>query len=75
MINENAGLEGIKISTPDHDELCKAVRCDVCLNKVPLSVAKSAEGLDYVHYFCGLNCLEKWQAQAQTKVKATPGNK
>lgn len=56
----------------ENDEPGGVARCEVCLTEVPLSVAKSVGGLDYVRHFCGLNCLEKWQAQARSKAKATP---
>ena len=62
----------IKNSVRDDSGSLEVVHCEACMTEVPLSVAKSAEGLDYVHFFCGLNCLEKWQAQAQTKAKTAP---
>lgn len=36
------------------------VSCDVCLVEIPQSEARSAEGQDYVRYFCGLDCYERW---------------
>ena len=36
------------------------VKCEVCLKEIPRSEAKSAEAIDYVVYFCGLECYEKW---------------
>ncbi len=43
------------------------VKCEVCMKEIPKSEAKSPETVDYVMYFCGLECYAKWQAQAQTK--------
>jgi hypothetical protein len=40
------------------DEL---VACDVCLREVPRSEAVVPEAADYVAYFCGLRCFEKWK--------------
>jgi len=37
------------------------VACDVCLKEIPRSEAKVEETNDYVAYFCGLPCYEKWQ--------------
>ena len=37
------------------------VCCCVCLTEVPLSVAQSVEGVDYVYNFCGSDCHEKWR--------------
>lgn len=39
------------------------VKCGVCLTEIPATVAKTFDGPDYVHYFCGLDCLGKWQEQ------------
>ena len=39
------------------------VSCEVCLTEIPKSVARSYEGPDYVYYFCGGDCYQKWQAQ------------
>lgn len=41
-----------------------SVACEVCLKEIPRSVARSLEGPDYVYYFCGQDCYEKWQAGA-----------
>ena len=65
MNRDSGNSAGNKISACDDEGPDKVVRCELCITEVPLSVAKSAEGLDYVHYFCGLNCLQKWQAQGQ----------
>jgi len=37
------------------------IACDVCLKEIPKSVAQSHEGPDYVYYFCGPACYEKWR--------------
>jgi hypothetical protein len=39
------------------------VACEVCLKEVPRSEAAVAEARDYVAYFCGLECYEKWKSQ------------
>lgn len=40
------------------------VTCEVCLREVPISEAKVPEATDYVAYFCGLDCYEKWKNQS-----------
>ena len=40
------------------------VACDVCLKEIPRSEAKVEEASDYVAYFCGLPCFEKWQQES-----------
>jgi uncharacterized protein DUF3330 len=41
------------------------VKCEVCLKEIPKSEAKCAEAVEYVAYFCGLDCYQQWQANAQ----------
>ena len=53
----------------DKKILEQAVACEVCTKEVPLSAAKTAEGIDYVMYFCGLECLEAWQEQKAEREK------
>lgn len=47
----------------------QAVPCEVCMKEVPLSAAKTAEGIDYVMYFCGLECHEAWQKRRAEREK------
>ena len=68
MTSDNVNPRDAKISTSDPEKRAEVVQCDVCLTEVPLSVAKSVEGLDYVHYFCGLDCLQTWLDQANAKI-------
>lgn len=39
------------------------VPCNVCQHEVPTSEALLAEAVDYVVYFCGLDCYERWRKQ------------
>jgi len=39
------------------------VACEVCMKEVPRSEATVPEAVDYVVYFCGLDCHEKWKSQ------------
>lgn len=45
------------------------VACEICLREIPRSVAQSQEGADYVYYFCGAECYQQWQAQAQAPMR------
>jgi len=49
----------------DKSSVDKKVPCDVCLKEIPASLAMVAEAEDYVQYFCGLECFEKWEEQAK----------
>jgi hypothetical protein len=39
------------------------VTCEVCLREIPRSEAVVPAVLDYVAYFCGLDCYEKWKGR------------
>ncbi len=55
--------------TPPHDVLPddgQLVSCHTCLKQVPKSGAKITEAQDYVMYFCGITCLDKWKKQKST---------
>lgn len=39
----------------------KLVPCKECMKEIPLSEAKVDEASDYVAYFCGLDCYDKWR--------------
>lgn len=47
----------------DNNGLCETISCGVCLKEVPVSVAHSREGDDYVLNFCGIECHDKWVHQ------------
>jgi hypothetical protein len=40
------------------------VACSVCHHEIPLSAAVWREGSDYVVYFCGLECYDRWRNQS-----------
>lgn len=60
---------GAPINACESDEVCEVVSCNLCLTEIPASVAESFEGTDYVHHFCGLECLGKWQAKQNAAKK------
>jgi hypothetical protein len=43
----------------------KIVPCAQCLRDVPLSEARIFEAVDYVAYFCGLECYARWAGQPE----------
>ena len=51
------------------------VACEVCMKEVPVSEATVSEATDYVAYFCGLACYDKWKKQHDKpdRPAATPG--
>jgi YHS domain-containing protein len=43
------------------------VACEVCLKEIPRSVGQSEEAVDYVYYFCGPSCYERWKAEPEAQ--------
>lgn len=41
-------------------DISQRIDCEACRTNIPLSAAKTSEGEDYIIYFCGLQCYEKW---------------
>lgn len=60
---------GAPIASCGETEGCAVVSCTACLVEIPGDVALSAEGPDYVQYFCGLDCMDKWQEKAKKASK------
>ena len=48
-----------------HDD--EIIACEICMKEIPASEAKSDEASDYVRYFCGLDCYERWSNQDSHK--------
>ena len=36
------------------------IPCNVCQHEIPISEAMVSEATDYVAYFCGLDCYDRW---------------
>lgn len=41
----------------------ETVSCEVCFKEIPISEAKSVKATDYIMYYCGLDCYDKWSKQ------------
>lgn len=48
------------------------IACEVCLKEVPVSEATVPEATDYVVYFCGLACYDKWKSGCGITDKDSP---
>lgn len=64
---ENLTHEGAHIASCASDNVCEVLQCEMCMKEVPASVAQSFEGIDYVHHFCGLECLGLWRGNLKIK--------
>lgn len=56
---------GAPIAPCSEDDACSVLTCEVCLKEVPADAVQVTDAQDYVHHFCGLDCLEAWRKQAQ----------
>ena len=50
--------------TTDPTSVLAHVSCALCQHEIPLSETVVPEALDYVIYFCGLDCYDRWRAEA-----------
>lgn len=41
------------------------ITCEACFKEIPISEAKSVKATDYIMYYCGLDCYEKWKKQEE----------
>jgi hypothetical protein len=53
------------MATSDKPVELERVACAICRKEVPISEAAISEATDYVVYFCGLDCYEKWKSQSE----------
>jgi hypothetical protein len=54
------------------EDSCTVVSCEICLKDMPADAINVTDAQDYVHHFCGLECLEAWQKQAGVRQPAPP---
>lgn len=66
---ENLTSAGAHVASCSSDNVCEVVQCEVCMTEIPATVAQSVEGSDYVHHFCGLECLGLWRAKREHPVQ------
>jgi len=57
------------MTSKQNTESWELVDCEICLTEIPLSEAKNEEATDYVMYFCGLECFEKWKLSQDEQEK------
>ncbi len=63
---------GAPVAQCSDEDSCTVLSCEVCLKEVPADSVKVTDAQDYVHHFCGLDCLEIWQKQAGIHRQAGP---
>lgn len=67
--NVNPG--GGEILSCAEDAGCEITSCEMCMKEIPVSAALNEEGADYIHHFCGLDCLETWRLKARQEFHPT----
>ena len=60
----NRNHAGAPVAQCADEASCTVMSCEVCLQEIPADSVKQADAQDYIHHFCGLNCLEAWQKRA-----------
>ncbi len=66
-MTSNKPLATARPCPADTEACCGNVACETCQAEVPISEAKSAEAIDYVVYFCGLDCYQEWLHGSQRR--------
>jgi hypothetical protein len=55
---------GALVAQCSDEDFCTVLRCEVCLEEIPADAVGLSDTQDYVHHFCGLDCLGVWQDRA-----------
>jgi hypothetical protein len=53
---------------PDVQPPSPRIHCEECRKEIPPSELDQPEAEDYVIYFCGLECFEKWREDAEVEI-------
>ncbi|MBI4936753.1 MAG: DUF3330 domain-containing protein [Nitrosomonadales bacterium] len=48
------------------------ISCSMCRKEIPLSAALRPQGVDYVGYFCGIECYDEFTEQKNSGTPAKP---
>ncbi|MBU1222651.1 MAG: DUF3330 domain-containing protein [Gammaproteobacteria bacterium] len=67
MDTEHRNPAGGLVAQCSDEAACKKLTCAVCLKEVPADAVKITDAQDYVHHFCGLDCLDAWRKQAEAR--------
>jgi hypothetical protein len=64
METPHRSTAGGRVEQCSDDAGCTVLSCAVCLKEVPPDAVSLTDVRDYVHHFCGLDCLEEWRRRA-----------
>ena len=68
MDNPHLTPAGARLAQCSDEDACSVVSCAVCLKEIPADSIRVTDAQEYVHHFCGLDCLEIWRKQAAADV-------
>lgn len=61
------------MATPMQPEVQpQKISCSMCRKEIPLSAALRPQGVDYVGYFCGIECYDEFTEQKNPDTPAKP---
>ena len=64
--------EGVLMARADKPIAPERVSCKVCRKEVPKSESVVPEASDYLIYFCGLDCYDKWKQMHEAPSEHVP---
>ncbi|MHB1353119.1 MAG: DUF3330 domain-containing protein [Thiobacillus sp.] len=67
MDKPHRSVTGAVVAPCSDDDTCEISQCELCLKELPTDAVKIADAQDYVHHFCGLDCLAAWQKRAKAR--------
>ena len=63
--SQSRSKRGVKMTEQKRPIEPETVSCEVCFKEIPISEAKSVKATDYIMYYCGLDCYDKWSKQEE----------
>jgi len=63
------------MTSPIHpDAPPQKIACSICLKEVPLALAVTPEGADYIGHYCGIECYEEFTKLSKDANSLPPVN-
>jgi hypothetical protein len=66
MDTRHRSTAGALVAQCSDEDACTVISCAVCLKEIPADAVGRHDAQDYVHHFCGLDCLDVWQKRGAT---------
>jgi hypothetical protein len=66
---------GALVAQCSDENSCTVFNCEVCLKEIPADALNVTDAQDYVHHFCGLDCLGIWRKRAGNHLKSKPAGR